>query len=200
MLPSKSVFEKKPTINVNLRENCQTGMLKTNLMKIRINNVLKFVYIYSIAFDNTVVKDNAFIKRLILRNISISLREKFEKFITAGENLFSTTKIEDEIILLSKVIIEEEEKNYEIKINLIKDYVLDLQQNITSADAFSQQKKIFIEILIKNILHRSNLIRMKRIYFDRNKPLELNFNGFCKIIFKFSRKCIQRLSNSGKTD
>ena len=176
----RSNFQEKPFIDPDRMSN--PVFVKTNLTKLRINNTIKIVYLYSIKFDSIIPLDNAYIKRIILRNLKQSIKEKFKIHLVAGDNLFSPMKIDDEIKLISKVIVEEEEKMYQVEFNLVKDYKLDLQQTITNDDQFYQQKKIFVEILIKNILHANKLLRVNRIYFDKNKFKELNHNGFCKSI------------------
>ena len=173
-------FQERPPINLSLRPNNSLGVLKTNLTKLRINNDLKIVYVYSIKFDTIIPLDNTFSKKIILRNLTQSLKEKFKPFIIAGDNLFSPIKIDEEINLTSKIIIAEEEKFFQVVINLIKDTKLELHQIITKDDEFYYQKKIFVEILIKNILHSNKLLRLRRLYLDKTKFEELNFNGFCK--------------------
>ena len=159
-----SKFQEKPTINLNLRPNNSGGKLKTNLSKLRINNDIEIVYIYSIKFDSIIPLDNTSSKKNILRNFTHFLKEKFKRFIVAGDNLFSPIKIEQEIILTSKDTIGQEEKINQVVFNLIKEAKLELHQNITKDDKFYNQKKIFLEILIKNILHANKLLKLRRLY------------------------------------
>ena len=175
-----SKFQEKPNINPNFRTNNSLEDLKTNLTKLRINSEIKIVYIYSIKFDSIIPLDNTYYKKNILSNLTHSLKEIFKLFIVVGDNLFSTNKIDEEIKIISKVIIEEEEKIYQTVFNLIKDYKLDLLQRITKDDEFYYQKKIFVEYLIKNILHANKLLRLRRLYLDKTKFVELKYNGFCK--------------------
>ena len=175
-----SKFQEKPTINLNLRPNNSGGKLKTNLSKLRINNDIEIVYIYSIKFDSIIPLDNTSSKKNILRNFTHFLKEKFKRFIVAGDNLFSPIKIEQEIILTSKDTIGQEEKINQVVFNLIKEAKLELHQNITKDDKFYNQKKIFLEILIKNILHANKLLKLRRLYLDRTKFEELNYDNFCK--------------------
>ena len=170
-------FQEKPSQNPNFRSNDRETLLRTNLLRLRINNNLKTIYVYSITFDSSVPADNAFIKRIILKNEDFAIREHYEKYIVAGDNLLSSLKVEEEKIFISKVMIEEE-RIYQIKINLIPDLTFDLLQRITKEDKIFKQKKTFVEILIKNILNANKLIRLRRLYFDKNKFEPLNFNSF----------------------
>ena len=171
-------FQEKPSLNPNIRSNHAETRLKTNLLRSRLNSNIQILYVYSIAFPSNVPADNTFIKRLILRNSDRSLREQFERFIIAGDNLLSSVRHDIEKVFISKVITEGEDRVYEIRVNLIPDQTFDLLKKITREDTFYRQKKYFLEILIKNILSANRLMRIRKIYFDKDRYETLNFNSF----------------------
>jgi hypothetical protein len=174
-------FQERPTINPNIRNKDRGVSLKTNLLKLRINNNINVVYVYSIKYDSSVPLDNTFIKRLILRNAQHLIKQHFQICIFAGDNLFSSKKIVEEMIFQSNVLIEEEERVYEIKIN-ITDQTFDPFKRITEDNDLTKRKKQFVEILVKNILTANQLLRLRRLYFDKNESKSIQFNSFSKFI------------------
>ena len=172
----KSKFLERPVITYSLRKNF--GTVSTNFIKLLIKPGLTSIYLYSIIYDTNVPFDDENIKRQILSKTNPSLRDTFKIYIISGDNLFSTTKIQEELILNSPILNEKNQKSYIIKLKIIKDFNLNLK-TVTNTDLFSAQIKHFIEILIKNILHANGLIRIRRCYFDLK--IYSNVKGYCKL-------------------
>jgi hypothetical protein len=170
-------IQEKPFITPDNRKKDREISLKTNLLKLSINNNIKVVYVYSIMYDSSVPLDDTFIKRLILRNVQHLIKQEYQIFVSAGDNLFSTAKIQEEKVFISYVKIEEEERAYEIRINLT-DQTFDPLKRITDNNDLTRRKKQFLEILVKNILTANQLCRLKRLYFNKKKSDTIQYDSF----------------------
>ena len=191
----------KPSINMRLRENDKSKRYLSNLLKLRINPKFKTVYIYSINYPTDFPTDNTKLKFDIIKSINRTIKEKFLTFITAGSNLFSPIDMANEEVKFTSNL-SNTEIQYEVIIKKT-DAIIDLE-NLSVTDKFSTQVKHFIEILIKNILHADDLMRMgKGTYFDKNSYVDLDVGKISKFFFILKsnflnskkRKCKKKLNN-----
>ena len=139
-------YSKAPPKNNNLRKNDQIVLLTSNLKKLSFSDPLLKVYIYSIEINPEIAKDN-FIRQIkIYKLIEPKLSEFFIKKTIYGYNLFGSTKHPHE-----QIDIKENVENTDYAITLKKVGLLNFEE-IVDNQGINQQKKMFIERLIKDIL------------------------------------------------
>ena len=169
------VFPCRPKFSIDYRNNQEKKKVITNLFPMKLN-LSKMIYVYSISYDSSVTPENTNLKLTILRHSSKTLKEIFELCINTGNNLFSTKKIDKTIIFETALKNGDSDKKYQIEIKLT-DYKIDLGK-IDPLHQYASPVKCFVELILKNILHANNLMRLKNSYFDRDKYKEIEQNGY----------------------
>ena len=170
---TKISYPKAPKKNDNFRLNDKTISLTSNLMKLDFANSLNKVYLYSIDISPEIDKDNYTLQRKIYKTIEPELSKHFVKKSFSGYNLFASTPNPIKEIPITETI---ENTQYTITFKLAGGLVF---EEIIDVEGINQQKKHFIEKLIKDILLSSkNAMRFgsDRMILQMNKDNVLRQN------------------------
>ena len=160
--PSKPQRSKK----FNSDSSIKDITVYSNHYPIHMNNMKDKIFIYSFVIDPEVPVDSRKMIGAIVRGVRPELEKVIGQFIQSGMNIFSQKKSKDTKKLLA-FQTPFNEKLYTVRVDFKKGYKL--------SDLFSEesgvkkeQVKLFLNILVKNLLKENDYVELGRLkkYFN----------------------------------
>lgn len=146
--------------------------IQTNLVRIKIND--QSSQQYSLSFDPAIDKEQEFLKKVIIKQLTPELNGRLEKFFLAGDTLFSPGNNKDDLFTLKTTVKDTE---YKVTVNKTSNHI-DLSA-VKDNSKESIKFKSYAENILKQVaLANPNLLRFDDAYLDAKKIDSLG--KFCK--------------------